>query len=122
MHIRGSLAFVAITLWGCGDPPESKPQPRSQRSYPSPKIIRHKIETHNAMSLIMKEEVPAILEIVITNSGGAGDVRIHASQGNKSWAERVHLGAQEQRTVRLSLPGADSGLIMFGADAEPPAP
>jgi hypothetical protein len=65
--------------------------------------------------------VPAVLEVVVANSGGAGNVRIRVDQGKKSWEERVHFAAGEQRTIRVSLLDADPGLILFRAEADSPA-
>lgn len=122
MRFQGMLLLAVMVLSGCGGKTDPKPRQQAQRTYPNPKIIEHKIENNLAMSLIMKREVPAVLEVVVANSGGAGNVRIHVDQGKKSWEERVHFAAGEQRIVRVSLPDADAGLILFGAVADPPAP
>src|SRR5262249_36605257 len=79
-------------------------------------------ENNLALSLILKQKVTAVLEVVVANSGGAGKVRIRVEQGKKSWEERVDFAAREQRTVRISLPDAEDGFILFGAEADPPAP
>jgi hypothetical protein len=116
------MLLALIALSGCGGKTDPKPQQQARRTYPNPKIIQHKIENNAALSLIMKREVPAVLEVVVANSGGAGNVRIRADQGKKSWEERVNFAAGEQRTVRVGLPEADPGLILFRAEANPPAP
>jgi hypothetical protein len=122
MRMQGILLLVLMTLAGCSGKTDPKPERQAQPSGPNPKIIQHKIENNLALSVIMKQEVPAVLEVVVANSGGAGNVRIRVDQGKKSWEERAHFAAGEQRTVRVSLPDADPGLILFGAEADPPAP
>jgi hypothetical protein len=122
MRIHLPLWVALITLMGCGGKIDPKPQGQSQPSRPNPKIVRHKIEEHPAVNAIMKQELlPAVLEVEVANSGGSGNVRIHVEQGQKSWEERVHFGAREQRKVRVSLPNADPGFVRFGAEADPPA-
>jgi hypothetical protein len=123
MRIQRLLLAALITLVGCGGKTDPKPQGQAQPSRPNPKVVRHKIEERPVVNAIMKQEMfPAVLEVEVANSGGSGNVRIHVEQGQKSWEQRVHFGAGEQRTVRVSLPNADPGLILFGAEADSPAP
>jgi hypothetical protein len=122
MRIQSLLLVGLIALVGCGDKTTPKARSQAQPSLPKPKIVRHKVEEHPMLNAIMKQEMlPGVLEVEVVNSGGAGKVRIHVNQGQKSWEERVHLAAGEQRTIRVSLPNADPGLILFRAEADSPA-
>src|SRR5262249_12614602 len=118
MRIQCLLLVGLIALVSCGERTDPKPRGQAQPSRPNPKIVRHKIEEHPVLNAIMKQEMlPAALEVEVANSGGAGNVRVHVEQGQKSWEERVYFAAGEQRAVRVSLPNADPGFILFGAEA-----
>lgn len=125
-RLQAILLFIALSA--CSAKLDRKSQEQVQQSYPSPTILQHKIRENVALSLLMKEQVPAVLELLIANAGGAGDVRIRAEQaqaggkGLKSWEERVHFAAGEQRTIRVNLPGAEAGIIGFDAQPDPPPP
>jgi hypothetical protein len=122
MRSRGILlAGIVIALSGCRGNTDPGPRGERQPGGPDPKVVRHKLDNNLVLNLFMEREVPGVLELDIANSGGPGDVRVWAEQGKKRWEERAHFGAGEQRTVRVSLPGADDGFVIFGAQAVPPA-
>src|SRR5262245_25079149 len=122
MRIQCLLLTGFIALVGCGDRTDPEPRGQSQPRRPNPTIVRHKIEEHPVLNAFMKQAMlHAAAEVEVANSGGAGNVRVHVDQGQKSWEERVYFAAGEQRTIRVDLPNADPGLILFRAEADPPA-
>jgi hypothetical protein len=118
-HSSG-LFCIVVALLGSGSNIQGQPPGERKGSYPIPRIIQHKIESNTALSMILKREVPGVLELTIMNSGASGKLRIRAEQGQKSWEQRIYLAEGEQRTVRISLPGAETGIVTFGAQADPP--
>jgi hypothetical protein len=89
---------------------------------PDPQVVEHRIETHLMESYVLRREVPAVLEVVIGNAGGEGDVLVRAEQRDKRWEARVHLRHGEKRKVRVQLTGAVSGLVYWRVLVERPPP
>jgi hypothetical protein len=120
MRFQGLLLIALIASSGCSGKTDPISQGQFQPISPNPKVVRHKFEYHVTANLFLKQEIPVELEAVVANSGGSGDVRIRVEQGQKSWEERVHFAAGEQRTVRVALPNADPGFCVIKAQADPP--
>jgi hypothetical protein len=81
-------------------------------------ILAHKLETNSLLSEALKREVPAVLEVVVRNTGRDGDVVVRAEQGDRRWEEQVYLRAGEKGTIRVELPGATSGWVFWYVGVE----
>jgi hypothetical protein len=118
---RTLLVSLVLGLAVPSDDAGAAPTERSPAG-PDPQVVEHRIETHLMERHVLRHEVPAVLEVVIGNAGGEGDVLVRAEQRDKRWETRVHLRPGEKRKVRVQLSGAVSGLVDWSVLAERPPP
>jgi hypothetical protein len=72
-----------------------------RQAYPSPVAIEMKAEDHFFAD-------PDVL-ITIRNKGASGKILVIITQGGKSWKRIFYFDHEEQRQVKITCPGLESG-------------